>query len=140
MCDKVHEKFDEIVKDLDKNGDGSLSWEEFLAMLEIPEAVDALESVDVDIETMVDLAEDLFMEDGEPVSVTFAEFMEMVLDLRGGQEATVKDIMGLRKRFNKKFMRVKDKMDGIDSVIDSVDSKLDLLLAHDFERAEEETC
>jgi len=140
MCDKVHEKFDEIVKELDKNGDGSLSWEEFLAMLEIPEALDALESVDVDIETMVDLAEDLFMEDGEPVSVTFAEFMEMVLDLRGGQEATVKDIMGLRKRFNKKFMRVKDKMDGIDSTIDSVDSKLDLLLANDFERAEEETC
>jgi len=128
IVDVVKEKFSKIATDLDNNGDGTLSWEEFVAILEIPEALDALEVIGVDIETMIDLAEDFFMEDGEPVTVTFQEFMEMMLDLRGGQEATVKDIMGLGKRFNKKFINIKEKMDGVDGFIDSLDTKLQMLL------------
>lgn len=129
IVDKVNEKFSLICKDLDKNGDGTLSWDEFLLILDYPEALDALDSVGVDMESMVDLAEDFFNEDGEPVCVTFMEFMEMVLDLRGGQTATVKDIMGLGKRFNKKFMKVKDIMDRIDNHVERCEGKMKRLLA-----------
>lgn len=45
--------------------------------------------------------------------MSFGEFMEMMLDLRGGQQATVKDIMCLRKGVNKKIMKLLDKMDRI---------------------------
>lgn len=129
IVDKVNEKFSAICTDLDRNGDGTLSWDEFLLILDYPEALDALDSVGVDMESMVDLAEDFFNEDGEPVCVTFMEFMEMVLDLRGGQTATVKDIMGLGKRFNKKFMKVKDIMDGIDKHVERCEGKIKRLLS-----------
>jgi len=129
IVDKVNEKFSLICGELDKNGDGTLSWDEFLLILDYPEALDALDSVGVDMESMVDLAEDFFNEDGEPVCVTFMEFMEMVLDLRGGQTATVKDIMGLGKRFNKKFMKVKDIMDRIDNHVERCEGKMKRLLA-----------
>merc|ERR1719502_1838975 len=111
IVEKVHEKFSDIVKQLDSNDDGTLSWEEFQRLLDYPEALRALEAVNVDPESMVDMAEDFFFEDGEPVKVSFDEFMEMVLDLRGGQSATVKDVMGLGKRVNKKLMSTKRSMD-----------------------------
>jgi len=113
MVDRINEMFGKIVQELDKNNDGTLSWDEFQKILEFPEALKALESVNIDPESMVDMAEDFFFEDSEPVAVTFDEFMKMVLDLRGGQQATVQDIMGLGKRFNKRFMMVKEQIDNI---------------------------
>merc|ERR1712151_1083405 len=98
--------FGEIVEELDENGDGSISWSEFKAILDHPGAIKALESVNVDAEAMVDMAEDFFFEDGQQVSVSFDEFMGLVLDLRGGQQATVKDMMGLGKRVSAKFQSV----------------------------------
>jgi hypothetical protein len=105
--ERINEQFGQIVQELDTNQDGTLSWDEFQHILLYPEALKALESVDVDAENMVDMAEDFFFEDGEPISVTFEEFMVMVLDLSGGQQAKVKDIMGLGKRINKKFISLK---------------------------------
>lgn len=131
IVDQVNEKFGNIVKELDTDGDGDLSWEEFQQILDYPDALQALESVNVDPESMVDLAEDFFFEDGEPVKVTFEEFMNLVLDLRGGQQATVRDIMGLGKRFNKKVMKNKDKMDGISLKIERIGAKLEELMKED---------
>jgi len=111
IVDEVNEKFGEIVKQLDTNNDGTLSWDEFKLILDYPEALKALESVNVDAECMIDLSEDFFFEDGNPVAVTFKEFMEMVLDLRGGQQATVKDVMRLGMRLSKKFMKTNMQID-----------------------------
>lgn len=127
--DKVHEQFGEIVQELDENGDGTLSWEEFQKIMDHKSALDALEGVNVDPEAMIDMAEDFFWEDGEPVTVTFVEFMNMVLDLRGGQQATVKDVMGLGKRCNKKFQTVKTKMDVMESNVKKLHTKLDKCIA-----------
>jgi len=130
MCEKVNDKFGEIVSRLDKNNDGTLCWEEFQKILDYPEALKALGDVNVDPEAMVDMAEDLFFEDGEPVTLSFEEFMEMVLDLRGGQEATVKDVMSLGKRFSHKFMTNKNRIDNIEKKMDNVNNKFDLLFKH----------
>lgn len=110
MVDKVNETFGTIVSDLDENNDGTLSWEEFQHILDYPEALRALESVNIDAESMVDLAESFFFDDGVPIAVSFEDFMGMVLDLRGGQQATVKDIMGLGKQVAQKFIRVKNQI------------------------------
>merc|ERR1719238_360956 len=128
MVDKVHDKFSEIVNDLDTDGDGEISWTEFQAILEHPQALKALESVNVDAESMVDMAEDFFFEDGEKVDVTFDQFMEMVLDLRGGQNATVENIMTLAKRFNHKFLGLKTRMDTMDEGLQKIDDRLDNIL------------
>jgi len=128
MVDKVNDKFKDIVKDLDTSGDGTLSWDEFQMILDFPQALKALESVNVDPEIMVDMAEDFFFEDGEKVDVTFDQFMEMVLDLRGGQNATVENIMTLAKRFNHKFLGLKTRMDTMDEGLQKIDDRLDNIL------------
>merc|ERR1719265_763939 len=69
MVDKVHEKFGKIVQDLDKNGDGTLSWEEFQKILDHDDALTALASVSVDPESMVDMAVDYFFDNGQPVDI-----------------------------------------------------------------------
>eukprot|EP00747_Dinoflagellata_sp_TGD_P145489 gnl/TRDRNA2_/TRDRNA2_176591_c7_seq25.p1 gnl/TRDRNA2_/TRDRNA2_176591_c7~~gnl/TRDRNA2_/TRDRNA2_176591_c7_seq25.p1 ORF type:complete len:270 (+),score=61.65 gnl/TRDRNA2_/TRDRNA2_176591_c7_seq25:2-811(+) len=124
MVDKVNEKFGGIVAELDENNDGSLSWDEFQAILDHPEALRALEQVNVDPEGMIDMAEDYFFEDGEPVALDFNDFMSMLLDLRGGQQATVKDIMGLGKRFTGKFQAIDRRMDVFDRKVDDIMSLL----------------
>jgi hypothetical protein len=128
MVDKVNEKFSHIVSTLDTNNDGTLSWEEFQKILDCNGALRALESVNVDPESMVDMAEDFFFEDGEPVQVTFTQFMDMVLDLRGGQQATVENIMSLAKRFNKKFLKLRERLDTVEEACGGIDDKLDTLL------------
>merc|ERR1719160_1297391 len=76
------------------------------------------------------MAEDLFFEDGERVTLSFEEFMEMVLDLRGGQGATVKDVMSLGKRFSHKFMTQKIRMDNVEKKMDNTAHKMDGLLKY----------
>jgi len=137
IVDKVHDKLGSIMGDLDQNKDGTLSWDEFQAVLDIPHALAMLESVNVDAASMVDMAEDAFFEDGEPVSLTFPDFMEMVLDLRGGQQASVKDILRMGKRFTKKIMNVNGKIEKLEGKVanvtglqDSMGGKLDQLLSY----------
>lgn len=121
MFDKIHEKFHKVINEIDSNDDGSISWEEFKDIPAYKEALDALESVGVDAESMIDIAEDFLHDDeGNPVSVTFEEFMEMVLDLRGSQTATVKHVMTLGKRFTGKFQKVSHKVDDLGSKMDEV--------------------
>eukprot|EP00747_Dinoflagellata_sp_TGD_P135542 gnl/TRDRNA2_/TRDRNA2_175468_c5_seq35.p1 gnl/TRDRNA2_/TRDRNA2_175468_c5~~gnl/TRDRNA2_/TRDRNA2_175468_c5_seq35.p1 ORF type:complete len:762 (+),score=129.86 gnl/TRDRNA2_/TRDRNA2_175468_c5_seq35:82-2367(+) len=124
MVDKVNEQFGRIVEQLDDNCDGEISWEEFQGILEFPAALRALENMNVDAESLIEMAEDFFFEDGEPVQVSFGEFMNMMLDLRGGQSATVKDVMSLGKRVTGKFRSVAQKVDTVDLKLETI---LDLM-------------
>jgi hypothetical protein len=124
MIDKVNETFRSIVDELDENNDGQLSWEEFQAIVDHPQASSALEAVDVDPETVIDMAEDYFFEDGVPVELEFGEFVSMILDLRGGQMSTVKDVLSLGKRMTGKFQGMTLKMDGLERKIDGLQTEL----------------
>jgi len=129
--DRVNDKFESIVATLDTDNDGTLSWEEFKQILDFPEALQALDSVNVNAEFLVDMSEDLFFEDGNEVTASFSDFMGMVLDLRGGQTATVQDMMRLGKRINQKFASLKGKLDDVDvlnSRLQGIDEKLSKLL------------
>jgi hypothetical protein len=125
MIDKVKDKFGKIVTQLDTDQDGYLSWDEFQQILKFQEATEALASVNVDCSTLIDVAEDFFWEDGEKVKLDFSQFMEIVLDLRGGQGATVKDVMTFRKRFNVKFMELTNGMVVVENKIAGIGNKLD---------------
>lgn len=118
MVDFVKEKFLSIVEKLDSNNNRRISFLEFQKIIHIPEAIDALQTCNVDPLAMVDFAEDFFVEDGEPIELSFEEFMELVLNLRGGQTAQIKDLMALGKRFGRKFSECKSKMESIEDKID----------------------
>jgi len=130
MIDKVKDKFTSICAELDENKDGVISWKEFQKILDFPAALSALASVNVDPEGLVDVAEDFFFDDSDrPIGLTFEQFMTMVLDVRGGQEATVKDVMSMGKRFGAKFINVKGRIESINDKLAAIDSNLDRLLA-----------
>ncbi|CAK9096275.1 unnamed protein product [Durusdinium trenchii] len=78
----------------DTDGDNCISEDEYMAVLQKPEAMTALTSLGVDVDAALDYGKLLF-EDGEPL--TFGDFMKGILTLRGSNQTTVKDIVDLRK-------------------------------------------
>jgi hypothetical protein len=89
-------RLDEIIRDsrLDEDGNGQISRAEFEMLLENPDAAKSLKDVGVDVVGLVDY-HDFFFKDGEEFD--FGAFVEVVLSLRGGNGATVKDVVDLRK-------------------------------------------
>eukprot|EP00930_Biecheleria_cincta_P087636 TRINITY_DN76866_c0_g1_i1.p1 TRINITY_DN76866_c0_g1~~TRINITY_DN76866_c0_g1_i1.p1 ORF type:complete len:717 (+),score=148.80 TRINITY_DN76866_c0_g1_i1:89-2239(+) len=81
---------------LDEDGDSRISRDEFVGLLTKPEAAKALMHIGVDAVALLDYQDHLFGRDGDDV-LTFGEFMEAILELRGSNMAKVKDIVDLRK-------------------------------------------
>merc|ERR1719498_276364 len=86
---------------LDTFKDGQISKDEFAELVQRPEAVIALKEVGVDVTILVDYADIMFQSDKEGKvferALTFPEFMDLVLQLRDTNHATVKDVTSLRK-------------------------------------------
>jgi voltage-gated sodium channel len=87
-----------VVESLDINENKHISYKEFIKIVEKPEALQALEEVDVSAVGLIDFAELFFFDNGEPIELTFEEFMENVLNLQASNNATVKDMFDLWKR------------------------------------------
>mmetsp|Transcript_106822 Transcript_106822/g.276127 ORF Transcript_106822/g.276127 Transcript_106822/m.276127 type:complete len:812 (-) Transcript_106822:203-2638(-) len=80
---------------LDQDHNGVLSRKEIEKILLSPAASKVIAEVGVDVDGLVDVAEfHLFNEKEE---ITFPEFLELVLQLRGNNGTTVRDIVNLRK-------------------------------------------
>eukprot|EP00928_Gymnodinium_smaydae_P022919 TRINITY_DN19106_c0_g1_i1.p1 TRINITY_DN19106_c0_g1~~TRINITY_DN19106_c0_g1_i1.p1 ORF type:complete len:606 (+),score=121.79 TRINITY_DN19106_c0_g1_i1:112-1929(+) len=67
---------------------------EFIKLLTTPSCARIIQDMGVDVEGLVDMEEFLF--DGEPL-LSLAELMSKILDLRGSNSATVKDLVDMRK-------------------------------------------
>lgn len=80
--------------ELDEDGDGRVSMEEFTALLDLERAVTALSDVGIDTVGLLDDPDLIFQ--GES-SLTFDDFVSEVMGLREGNAATFKDIQLLRK-------------------------------------------
>lgn len=90
---------------LDTNGDNRISKSEFEQLLDNREAARALQEVGVDVVGLVDFTDFIFT-GGRDLS--FGDFMDMVLQLRGSNTATVKDIVDLRKMMTTQFDKIED--------------------------------
>jgi len=90
----VKERLQNVIDALDPEFDHHISRDLFTVMLEHPEALKALQEVGVDVVGLIDFSDYIFIK-GDTIS--FSEFMETVLQLRGSNKATVKDIVDLRK-------------------------------------------
>eukprot|EP00927_Polykrikos_kofoidii_P042398 TRINITY_DN36310_c0_g1_i1.p1 TRINITY_DN36310_c0_g1~~TRINITY_DN36310_c0_g1_i1.p1 ORF type:complete len:617 (+),score=131.15 TRINITY_DN36310_c0_g1_i1:71-1852(+) len=106
LVNYVGVKLAKVMLLIDEDGGGTISRDEFNQILECEEAIEALNDVGVDVIGLVDFADFIFGDDvqtgaggeaADEVELTLAEFMEVVLQLRGSNNATVKDIVDLRK-------------------------------------------
>lgn len=101
----VNEKLQKVMAILDADGDLTISKSEFLKILENIDAARCLQDVGVDVIGLVDFADFIFADDSvtnvqlddDDNQISFAKFTEVVLQLRGTNTATVKDIVDLRK-------------------------------------------
>merc|ERR1719160_708627 len=89
------ENMQEILAALDIDVNKKISYKEFCAIIEKPEALRALDEVGVNPVGVVDFAELFFFEDGHPIELEYDVFMEKILDLREANDATVKDVLNI---------------------------------------------
>lgn len=78
---------------IDLDGNGTMSKDEFEAMLITPMAAQFMQDVGVDVVGLVEYTEYIFKDK----ELEFHEFVELILQLRGSNLATVKDIVDMRK-------------------------------------------
>merc|ERR550532_2752306 len=105
----VKDKIAALIQDHDKNKDDTISRSEFKDMFSNTKAMAILQDVGVDVIGLVDFADTIFDDaceaNGLDVSddngkLSFEDFMGLILDLRGSNNATVKDVVDLRKHIN----------------------------------------
>lgn len=99
LVEFVKRELMDIIIEADEDGDGLMSHQEFLRILESPEGLRALETVGVDPVGLIDYADTIFAQDDGDVgeTVLFSHFMSEILQLRGSNTATVKDLISMRK-------------------------------------------
>eukprot|EP00931_Biecheleriopsis_adriatica_P059267 TRINITY_DN35437_c0_g1_i1.p1 TRINITY_DN35437_c0_g1~~TRINITY_DN35437_c0_g1_i1.p1 ORF type:complete len:304 (-),score=53.62 TRINITY_DN35437_c0_g1_i1:132-1043(-) len=100
--------YEVLTEEVDANDDGMVDETEFLAMLTNNKALEALKEIDVDISTLLDFVDVIFEDATEETAdgvkmMPFPDFMSVLLQLRGSNTATVKDLVDLRKWFTAKF-------------------------------------
>jgi hypothetical protein len=80
-------------KVLGRDIEASISHDDFVELLVEPEIVRIVQDVGVDVIALVDIAEVIFEEYEKGIKqMHFEQFVELMLKMRGGQQATVKDI------------------------------------------------
>eukprot|EP00927_Polykrikos_kofoidii_P085539 TRINITY_DN9335_c0_g1_i2.p1 TRINITY_DN9335_c0_g1~~TRINITY_DN9335_c0_g1_i2.p1 ORF type:complete len:739 (+),score=99.42 TRINITY_DN9335_c0_g1_i2:81-2219(+) len=90
---------------IDADNNDNITKLEFDQLMEKPEAARALQEVGVDVVGLVELTDFIF-QDGR--ALTFCDFMDIILQLRGSNTATVKDIVDLRKLVLQEFSKLSD--------------------------------
>ena len=113
MTDKITETFTNLLNDCDADSDGSMGWGEFAKFLETDACQRELRRFDVDVDALIDIVEDMFfLTDAQvdSISISFHQIIELILQLRGSETATVKDVMIIGKRINTKFYELKQIM------------------------------
>jgi len=101
----VKETLKRMMGGSDANEDGKLQKQEFFQIAQDKDAVQALKALGVDVLTLIEFA-DIIFEDAEgegkddaQSELSFSDFMEVILQFRGTNTATVKDMVDLRKWF-----------------------------------------
>jgi hypothetical protein len=129
LTEKVSNTMGEVAKKLDTNFNMMISYEEFTKIVLMPEALKALEDVGVNPVGIVDFASLFFFEEGEPKELPFDKFMEMVLDLRDSNQATLKDLLNLWKQIktstNQSLHEMQFKIDTLSKKMDDKTDKIE---------------
>eukprot|EP00930_Biecheleria_cincta_P082870 TRINITY_DN72512_c0_g1_i1.p1 TRINITY_DN72512_c0_g1~~TRINITY_DN72512_c0_g1_i1.p1 ORF type:complete len:591 (+),score=119.86 TRINITY_DN72512_c0_g1_i1:126-1898(+) len=117
-----------IFASLDKDFDNEVSYKEFSAMIEMPEALSVLRRQQVNPLQVLDLADLFFFEDGEPIQLRFEDFIDVIMSLRESNEAKVKDIWHLwvqyRNARRKDVMEQEAKLQEMNKKIERVSTQL----------------
>lgn len=108
-CNIVKTQMQTAINQLDGDHDNLISQEEFNQILDRSDVIRGLKEIGVDVVALVSLS-DVIFENGK--SLNFPDFMEIVLQFRGSNVATVKDIVDLRKMVGIQIAKVEQLLMG----------------------------
>eukprot|EP00927_Polykrikos_kofoidii_P070953 TRINITY_DN6730_c1_g2_i1.p1 TRINITY_DN6730_c1_g2~~TRINITY_DN6730_c1_g2_i1.p1 ORF type:complete len:737 (+),score=95.58 TRINITY_DN6730_c1_g2_i1:106-2316(+) len=106
----------------DDMGNDTITKEAFENMLMSPKAARAMDEIGVDVVGLADLSDYLF-QDG--IEISFSDLIELVLQLRGSNVSTVRDLVDLRRYMHKELADIQSNI---------------MLITPQSERAEEVGC
>jgi len=98
----VKTKLKKLMETLDTDKNGELSKQEVDQLIGIPEAARVMRDVGVDVIGLFDLVEFHFF-DNDKEEISYSEFTELVLQLRGTNTVCVRDVVNLRKFIREEF-------------------------------------
>eukprot|EP00929_Paragymnodinium_shiwhaense_P100328 TRINITY_DN6257_c0_g1_i1.p1 TRINITY_DN6257_c0_g1~~TRINITY_DN6257_c0_g1_i1.p1 ORF type:complete len:712 (+),score=173.95 TRINITY_DN6257_c0_g1_i1:111-2246(+) len=81
-----------------------IGQDDLLTILQQPEAIKTLHNACIDPTSLLEFSALFFSPDGVSIELPFSEFMELLLDMRGSNAATVRDVMNLWKRINPRIL------------------------------------
>jgi voltage-gated sodium channel len=98
--ERVIGKLREIAIGIDTNDDQKISYGEFESIMQNEKALKALDEVGVSAAALIDFSDHVFFDkdEKEPIKLDFPQFMEVVMDLRNDNVATVKAMLDLWRK------------------------------------------
>eukprot|EP00811_Abedinium_folium_P024921 NODE_3509_length_2025_cov_16.994731.p1 GENE.NODE_3509_length_2025_cov_16.994731~~NODE_3509_length_2025_cov_16.994731.p1 ORF type:complete len:550 (+),score=99.90 NODE_3509_length_2025_cov_16.994731:127-1776(+) len=123
LCMMVSEMIGSAIQRRDTDSDGSISYDEFNQMLSLPSVLHALELLEVDPVSLVDFADVLFGEGACHRRCTPNRFMEIVLDLRGSNTITVKDLRNFWKQVRNHITCVNSKVAMLSMRVEAIETR-----------------
>jgi hypothetical protein len=112
----VKQRLLQLFEDLgvDEDDDNKVSKAEFDSLLMQSEAARIIAEIGVDVVGLVDMADYIF-KDG--VELSFADFMELILQMRGSNSSTVKDIVDMRRFLLTELSGVGNRLDKVTNAV-----------------------
>lgn len=99
---ELKRKIHDVVKYVNEDGDSTVTQEEFTKMIENDEAVQTLFEGGVNVFALVDFADFIFRDHAE---MSLHDFTQLILQFRGSNAVTVKDVVDLRVFMSKELAR-----------------------------------
>eukprot|EP00929_Paragymnodinium_shiwhaense_P073087 TRINITY_DN37152_c0_g2_i1.p1 TRINITY_DN37152_c0_g2~~TRINITY_DN37152_c0_g2_i1.p1 ORF type:complete len:682 (+),score=157.85 TRINITY_DN37152_c0_g2_i1:204-2249(+) len=143
----VKDRLQEVVALIDEDGGGSISRDEFMLIMGNSSAVEAMDAVGVDVIGLLDLADVIFGQEGEEssedgsqrsggVELTLKDFLELILQLRGSNQSTVKDFVDVRRTVTTIFEGQFKQLDSMFEKVHDLSIQLDFTTAAMLENQE----
>jgi len=99
---EIKQRLSELLPDLDKDGDGQISWYEFQSIVSNPLAIRTLDELEINCFDLVECGPMLFAakdhnaQNHEDTQISMEDFIGAVLKFRGDNPATLTDLFNLK--------------------------------------------
>merc|ERR1712110_772139 len=111
----VRDQMTKIMSEIDEDSDFQVSKDEFMTILQSSVAVNCLQEAGVDPIGLLDYADFIFPEeecgDEEAKSLSMEDFVEVLLQFRGSEQATVKNMVDLRSFLDARVKKLLDRFE-----------------------------
>merc|ERR1712176_1101129 len=115
----TRDKIQAVMKDLDTNNDNVISAAEFKMLAEKKTVWHLLKEINVDPDAFVDFGKQFFEDDREAI-LQFDDFMQMIMDMREDNQATVKSLHHIWMQVKSRLLKNYEEIQSLRSEADQV--------------------